>query len=150
MVLLKGGYVLDGNLLYHKDDFSSPRTTLNRPENYWHQSDVVTIPSATPAGYTAVVGWGSSVDQYDLAILCYNWGKHQYLGYDYDYAFINLTAAAENKTNPIPQAMTLLAGCYEYGLGTDVDMSKARYWREEAAKYDDEDAQRALTPLFAH
>ena len=85
--------------------------------------------------------------QINLSIVKYELGEQQYKEENYSEAFKNLKAAAESQINPIPQAMTLLAGCYEYGYGTTADIDKARYWREQASKFDDEAAQRALTPI---
>lgn len=50
LFILKGGYILDGHNLYHKDNFSKPYATLDIPSTYWQQTDIVTIPSGTPAG----------------------------------------------------------------------------------------------------
>ena len=55
LVVIKGGYVLDGNNLFHKDNFSKPYATLNIPSTYWQLSDVITIPSGRPGGYSVGV-----------------------------------------------------------------------------------------------
>lgn len=107
-----------------------------------------------PKDYVKAVEWcrkaarqGDANARHNLPAICYQLGNQQYKEENFSEAFANLKLAAEDKNNPIPQAMTLLAGCYEYGYGTSVDLDKARQWREEAAKYNDEDAKRAMEIL---
>ena len=75
---------------------------------------------------------------------CYYLGKIYYEGKlvkkDYSEAFKYLKIAAENKNNPLGSAMRLLAACYRYGFGTEIDKKKEVYWMEEAKKHNDEKA----------
>lgn len=79
---------------------------------------------------------------------CYYLGKIYYEGKlvnkDYSEAFKYLKIAAEIKNNPIGSAMRLLAACYRYGLGTEIDKRKEVYWMEEAKKHSDEKAMRVM------
>ena len=49
LFVLKGGFILDGNGLYYKDNFSIPYATLDVPDSYWQLTDVITIPSTQPS-----------------------------------------------------------------------------------------------------
>jgi TPR repeat protein len=107
-----------------------------------------------PKDYSKAVEWcrkaaqqGDASAKHNQSVICYEQGNQQYKEENFSDAFTNLKLAAEDKNNPIPQAMTLLAGCYEYGYGTTVDLDNARHWREEAAKYNDENAKKALEIL---
>jgi TPR repeat protein len=97
--------------------------------------------------YGKAANQGYDRAQHSLAIAYHKLGEQKFKAERYSEAFTNLKLAAEDKNNPIPQAMRLLAGCYEYGYGTSADLDKARYWRQEASKYNDEDAKRALQTL---
>lgn len=87
---------------------------------------------------------GKKVAQHNLYIAYYKKGEQLYNAKDYTKAFAFLLKASDNKDNPMPQAMRLLSACYRYGLGTDIDMQKEKYWLEEAAKHKDESAMRIL------
>ena len=97
--------------------------------------------------YRKAAAQGDANAKHNLPVAYHELGDQQFKAEKYAEAFSNLKLAAEDKNNPVPQAMTLLAGCYEYGYGTSVDLDKARRWREEAAKYNDEDAKRAMQTL---
>jgi len=83
---------------------------------------------------------GKKIAQHNLYIAYYNKGELLYKDKDYINAFSYLMKASDNKINPIPQAMRLLSACYRYGLGTEVDLQKEKYWMEEAAKHKDDKA----------
>ena len=69
LIILKGGYILDGNNLYHKDDFSKPYATIEIPSTYWQLTDVVTIPSGTPGGYSVGVDYKPPLNIQSVEIL---------------------------------------------------------------------------------
>ena len=69
LFLIRGGYVLDCNNLYYRDNFSKSYATLNLPSTYWQLSDVVTIPSARPAGGSATVSYKQPLNIQSVEIL---------------------------------------------------------------------------------
>ena len=56
---------------------------------------------------------------------------------NYEEAFIYFTQAAEDKKEPVAEAMRKLAACYRYGLGTTIDLEKEKYWMNQAANHND-------------
>ena len=56
---------------------------------------------------------------------------------NYEEAFIYFTQAAEDKKEPVAEAMRKLAACYRYGLGTTIDLEKEKYWMDQAANHND-------------
>lgn len=69
LFILKDGYILDGNNLYYKEDFSKPYATLDIPSTYWQLTDIVTIPSGTPGGYSVVVDYKPPLNIQSVEIL---------------------------------------------------------------------------------
>ncbi len=69
LTLLKGGYILDGNNLYHKDNFSKPYATIEMPSTYWQLTDIVTIPSGSPGGASAIVDYKAPLNIQSVEIL---------------------------------------------------------------------------------
>ena len=67
-----------------------------------------------------------------------------YVTKDYNKAFEYLKFSAENSRVIRPNAMRLLAACYRYGLGTNVDAEKEQYWLEQAAKHKDQKAMNIM------
>ena len=80
--------------------------------------------------YQQASDYGIPLGEYRLGAILYDEKK-------YDEAFSLLTQAAEDKKNPVPEAMRKLAACYRYGLGTPQNLEKEQYWMNEAAKNKD-------------
>ena len=59
---------------------------------------------------------------------------------DTNIAFKMLSEAVGDKSVLSAKAMRVLSACYRYGLGTQKDAEKEKYWMEEAAKYNDKKA----------
>lgn len=54
---------------------------------------------------------------------------------DYNLAFENVKEAVDDGgMNPSKEAMLLLSKCYRFGRGTNVDIEKADFWFQKAAK----------------
>lgn len=146
---------------YSEEYYSQALSNIQNAAKQGHQEAQYVLGWCYDKGYILPQDYGKALEYYrkatsrrfmpeakhDIPIVLYEIGSQHYLAEQYSQAFSNLKAAAEDTTNPIPQAMTLLAGCYEYGYGTTEDLDKARYWREKAASYSDEDARRALEHL---
>lgn len=80
--------------------------------------------------YQQASDYGIPLGEYRLGAILYDEKK-------YDEAFSLLTQAAEDKKNPVPEAMRKLAACYRYGLGTPQNPEKEQYWMDQAAKNKD-------------
>lgn len=59
---------------------------------------------------------------------------------DYKLAFENFMKVAEESD----ETMYYLGTCYQYGLGTNKDWNKARYWYKKAAEQGNDEAKKAL------
>lgn len=87
---------------------------LEKAKDYYHQASDCGVPLA----------------ECRLGSLLYN-------EKNYEEAFIYFTQAAEDKKEPVAEAMRKLAACYRYGLGTTIDLEKEKYWMDQAANHND-------------
>ncbi len=72
-------------------------------------------------------------------------GEKYYAEKDYAKALPLIKTAAENAINSQASAMRLLAAYYRYGYNVvEIDKEKEKYWREEAAKYNDRKALKII------
>lgn len=69
LFILKGGFLLDGNIIYYKNNFSEPYATVDIPNTYWQLTDVVTIPSGIPGGASAIVDYKAPLNIQSVEIL---------------------------------------------------------------------------------
>ena len=107
--------------------------------------------SGFPIDYDKAVYWneraakaGKKTAKHNLRIAQFKRGEMLYKNSIFDEAFNLFLEAANNSDNPIPGAFRQLSACYRYGKGTNVDEQKAKYYWEEAVKYNDEVAMEIL------
>ncbi len=129
-ILLGLAFLCMPTTTWAQDDDLTPEQQLEKAKNYingenGYEQD---IELGTLFLLSAVEG-GNAEAQYLLGLICFSVEDADQENFKNGFDLIK--ASAEQG---YPDAMLLLAKCYEGGVGVDKDMNKAAYWMEKAKK----------------